>query len=224
MSPKGGACRYITTSFPFSVSNPPEKQRLRGGTTPPGTQQSPAETDLYYLNSRYYDPEIGRFINADIQFDDGAGLLAYNLYAYCANNPVICLDIDGFFLFTAIGAAIGAIGGAVSAAIEGKSAKEIKAAAVSGAISGGISGLAMDILTVTGGSATVVMGVCAAAGIIGSVAGSVVESNMTGKKLKKSEVIVDALFSAATGAIGGAMEDSMIPMMKNIAASAGKNY
>ena len=32
---------------------------------PPGTWQNPAETGLYYLQSRYYDPTVGRFLNAD---------------------------------------------------------------------------------------------------------------------------------------------------------------
>lgn len=56
------------------------------------------ETGLYYLNSRYYDPEIGRFINADDisilskTLDEFNGL---NLYAYCFNNPVNSLDEDG---------------------------------------------------------------------------------------------------------------------------------
>jgi RHS repeat-associated protein len=50
------------------------------------------ETGLYYCNSRYYDPETGRFISADMPavFNETAtetnGL---NLYAYCYNNPVI---------------------------------------------------------------------------------------------------------------------------------------
>ena len=54
------------------------------------------ETNLYYLNSRYYDPEIGRFINADnlsnLTPDTLNGL---NLYAYCINNPVLFIDENG---------------------------------------------------------------------------------------------------------------------------------
>ena len=54
-----------------------------------------AETGFYYLNSRYYDPVTCRFINADTTFDENAGLFAYNLYAYCANNPVQFKDSGG---------------------------------------------------------------------------------------------------------------------------------
>ena len=60
----GDTCRYIAITFSFLASNIP-KNADPEGTTPPGTQQKPAETGLYYLNSRYYDPEVGRFINAD---------------------------------------------------------------------------------------------------------------------------------------------------------------
>lgn len=58
------------------------------------------ETGLYYVSSRYYDPEIGRWIspepNVDYgKFDEGAGLIGYNVYAYCANNPVMFMDQTG---------------------------------------------------------------------------------------------------------------------------------
>src|SRR5699024_8894619 len=59
------------------------------------------ETGLYYLNSRYYDPQIGRFINADnISTLDVTqiALNGLNLYAYCLNNPVNETDDDGYFL------------------------------------------------------------------------------------------------------------------------------
>ena len=50
------------------------------------------ETGLYYLQSRYYSPEIGRFINADIYAATGQGLIGNNMFAYCNNNPVIGCD------------------------------------------------------------------------------------------------------------------------------------
>ena len=57
------------------------------------------ETGLYYVSSRYYDPEIGRFINADhISYlginDDFSNV---NLYVYCGNNPVMREDVEGNF-------------------------------------------------------------------------------------------------------------------------------
>lgn len=52
---------------------------------------------MYYLNSRYYDPQVKRFINADdISYLGANGdLEAYNLYAYCSNNPVMYSDPSG---------------------------------------------------------------------------------------------------------------------------------
>ncbi len=56
-----------------------------------------SETDLYYLNSRYYDAEVGRFINADSYVSTGQGILGFNMFAYCLNNPVVYLDDSGAF-------------------------------------------------------------------------------------------------------------------------------
>lgn len=54
-----------------------------------------SETGLYYLQSRYYNPEIGRFINADSFASTGQGLLGNNMFAYCLNNPVRYKDTQG---------------------------------------------------------------------------------------------------------------------------------
>ena len=61
----------------------------------PGTYRCPAETGFYYLQSRYYDPVIRRFINADGFVSTGQGLLGYNMFTYCGNNPVIYFDPSG---------------------------------------------------------------------------------------------------------------------------------
>ena len=53
------------------------------------------ETTLYYLQSRYYDPKIGRFLNADAFVSTGQGILGNNMFAYCRNNPVVRIDITG---------------------------------------------------------------------------------------------------------------------------------
>ena len=53
------------------------------------------ETGLYYLQSRYYNPEWGRFINADIFYSTGQGFIGNNMFAYCGNNPVLNIDESG---------------------------------------------------------------------------------------------------------------------------------
>ena len=55
------------------------------------------ETELYYLQSRYYNPEWGRFINADsTDYLGYGGFVSYNLFAYCENNPVSYFDSNGY--------------------------------------------------------------------------------------------------------------------------------
>ena len=55
-----------------------------------------AETGLYYLKTRYYDPEIDRFMTIDgIEYLDPETINGLNLYAYCNNNPVMNIDPNG---------------------------------------------------------------------------------------------------------------------------------
>jgi len=53
------------------------------------------ETGLYCLQSRYYDPEMGRFLNADAFPTTGQGFVGNNMFAYCLNNPIIYKDDCG---------------------------------------------------------------------------------------------------------------------------------
>ena len=53
------------------------------------------ESGFYYLKSRYYDPAICRFINADGLASTGQGFLGANMFAYCGNDPVNRLDSTG---------------------------------------------------------------------------------------------------------------------------------
>ncbi len=54
-----------------------------------------AETELYYLNSRYYMPVLCRFLNADGTSQTGQGLLDKNMFVYCLNNPTSLYDPNG---------------------------------------------------------------------------------------------------------------------------------
>ena len=61
------------------------------------------ETSLYYLQSRYYDPFAGRFLNADIYCDTGTDTtLSTNMFAYCENNPISNYDASGQVIETVL--------------------------------------------------------------------------------------------------------------------------
>ena len=54
-----------------------------------------SESGLYYLMSRYYDPVVHRFLNADGYFQSGDNILDTNMNAYCQNNPIMNSDPTG---------------------------------------------------------------------------------------------------------------------------------
>ena len=103
------------------------------------------ETGFYYVSSRYYDPEIGRFINADdIDYLGADGSpLSYNLFAYCMNNPVNRFDInDNWSMPNWLKVTVGAvaIAGLAVATVCTGGAAAVVCGAVMGAIGSGISG------------------------------------------------------------------------------------
>ena len=116
-----------------------------------------SETGFYYLQSRYYDPEIGRFINADSYAStDATGLLSTNMFAYCENDPVNRSDPSGELFGTISGLIVGGLTGALSAYINGD---DILAGTITGAVNGGICGLIVDSGVFTGGISLLLCGV-----------------------------------------------------------------
>ena len=96
------------------------------------------ETGLYYLNSRYYDPEVGRWINADdtdiLAIDQGTPI-QYNMFSYCHNNPVNMADLNGYIPFFVITGIVGAVaGGIIGYATTGSWKGAVAGAAIGGAI------------------------------------------------------------------------------------------
>ena len=120
-----------------------------------------SQIGLYYLTTRFYDYMTGRFVNADVPsicIDNGLTIPeGCNLYSYCLNNPVMCVDptghmpewlkwliggivIAGLAIATiATGGAAGGVAGFILAgAFKGAAIGAVSGALVSGVI-GGIS-------------------------------------------------------------------------------------
>ena len=137
----------------------------------PCTESSPVETGFYWLQSRYYDPAVGRWLSPEHNvdqggFDTGAELFTHNIYAYCKNNPVMYKDYSGEFIITTlmicvvVGAVIGGTIGGVAAnhyanskGLEGKDkAQCIVAGILLGALIVGTLGYfaALAVVAVTG--------------------------------------------------------------------------
>ena len=118
------------------------------------------ETNTYFLKSRYYNPELCRFISADsVVSGVGGEILGYNMFAYCLNNPVnmsddngnwpkwatkVLIGVGAIVLGTLVAAATVATGGA-AAAFVGAMATGLKAAVISGTI-GAITGAGMQAI------------------------------------------------------------------------------
>ena len=178
------------------------------------------ETNLYFLKTRYYDPELGRFMTIDdISYLDPDSINGLNLYAYCKNNPIKYEDPNGTFAITTallivlgIGAGIGALSGAIISgatyAIEhggtdSFSWQGLAAATLGGLVSGLISG-AVTVACSTMGPVGVVVG-GAIGGFIGGFTGSIVQSSISRQYSSVGDVFCNALGNAVWGAIGGAL-------------------
>ena len=116
-----------------------------------------AETGLYYLNGRYYDPQLCRFISPDdtVVLTASLSSLAYkNLYAYCDNNPTVREDKSGqFWTLTVILARV--VVPAVVGAVVGVNTGNMP---LSGGITSGLTTLISDVLNVSHGKAEMTAG------------------------------------------------------------------
>ena len=158
------------------------------------------ETGLYYLQSRYYNPEIGRFISADNYPSTGQGLTGNNMFAYCGNNPVSRNDEGGEFWHIVIGAAIGAVANfAISVAsqvISGAEEIDWDKAVVSagvGLITGGLSAMGVPAGVLIGVNA----GLSAAESVYGDIS-----DNMRGKaNYSVGDIVAHATINAGVSAL-----------------------
>lgn len=151
------------------------------------------ETGFYYVSSRYYDPEIGRFINADAVIGQIGNVQGTNMFAYCFNNPVNMSDPTGNWpklstIFTVVAVAAVAVAAvAVTVATCGAAAPAL--AVAGGGIIGGISAGAAATAASVATGAMIVAGVSTAAAVTSAAAEKAVEK--TAKRNNSVYVLKD---------------------------------
>lgn len=85
-----------------SLGNPPNGPGYTGHVNDP-------DTGLVYMQARYYDPAVGRFLNTDPEQPEAGDITSINRYVYASNNPVINIDPDGRQDCVASGCSVGPI-------------------------------------------------------------------------------------------------------------------
>ena len=100
------------------------------------------ETGFYYLNSRYYDPAVGRFINPDAAIGQVGNIKGNNMFTYALNNPVMYSDITGNWpklstVLAGVAAVVATV--AVAAAVVATCGAAIPAVAAGGSLALGLS-------------------------------------------------------------------------------------
>lgn len=202
-----------------------------------------AESELYYLNSRYYDPEVGRFISPDKIAEAG------NLYTYCQNDPVNKSDDSGYLskfwkriIHIAVCAVVVTAAVAVTVATMGAGAGVVVgAAALAGGIIGGgasmikneenpdwgdfatsiATGMAFGAL---GGTALPPIGLAGAFGIGGTL-NSLANNWIEGEDYNYEKAFYSGIYSSAIGRIsgGGVQKDAPITLFEAINSIANQS-
>ena len=157
------------------------------------------ETTLYYLQSRYYNPAMGRFISADSYPTTGQGLLGNNMFAYCGNNPTIRIDSSGQFFNTICGAIVGAI---ISAATRQEN-ESMGDAIVRGMVTGAIAGAGLDICVATGGAAAGLL-IAGSLGASAAMADTAWEAHNNGRKASVGDIFLSGVVGGGLNVLFGA--------------------
>ncbi len=176
------------------------------------------ETELYYLQTRYYDPEVGRFISRDsIEYADPETINGINLYAYCGNNPVSNIDPTGnawwdvlawiglgiviaaaaVLTAGALGAVIGGIAGGI---VYGAAIGSIALSAV-GTVGGVVGGMIYDAVVGNSFGTSIWTGIKVGFGI-GAIAGAIIGGAIGGAASYSVSGLTNASFWTGLGENG----------------------
>lgn len=163
-----------------------------------------SETGLYYLNSRYYNPVWGRFINLDGVVGSNQDILSYNLYTYCSNNFINCSDITGksFFGALIVAGAVGFIAGVVgqlaSDVVTSVANQDLEFSSWETYGGAGLGGMTGGFVTVATGNPFLAN---TTSGLVGSTYTEWAESKTKGEEISCEKIVSDTVVSAVTGSI-----------------------
>jgi RHS repeat-associated protein len=162
-----------------------------------------SETGLYYLQSRYYNPEWGRFISRDatdvLTVSIDSSNEDKNLYIYCDNNPIVRADSGGQFWHIIGGAIVGGLisGGvkAVTNVVEGKNWSDgIGMAICTGAASGALAATGFGLAVQVGGGALISMA--------GNATSQIMQNNGF-ENFDVGDMLIDGAIGGLAGLVGG---------------------
>ena len=200
------------------------------------------ETNLIYMQHRYYDAATGHFISVDPVAPTAANTFNFNRYDYTSNNPINHIDPDGRCIWDGCIAEVAAVGFLLGGGIDIGVQKyfhpnqpinktEVAISSVAGAVTGG-SGAALTGAA-TAGTITVTQAVLRQAAVSGSVgAASSAASDVAGGKNVSGQAalnaaganiagsLVSSSISAAVGDFAGAMESNTMNSMSKAAANS----
>ena len=180
------------------------------------------ETGLYFLQTRYYDPEVGRFLNRDaVTYADPETIGGLNLYAYCLNNPVMYSDPTGHAPWwdwllagiVIIGSAIAApltmgtsiyVGGAFAAIAIGGTISVVNQVAQTGDFS--IDRFAADVTgsAISGGLAATRIGVVGqtAFNVLIGMGANLLNAGLSGEEITPESVLDSSFSGFLSGLVG----------------------
>ena len=170
------------------------------------------ETQLYWVSSRYYSPELCRWISPDsIEYLDPSSINGLNLYCYCYNDPINYYDPSGHFAIStliilgliAVGAVVGGTVAGVNSYNNGNRGWELAGNILGGALIGGAIGGIVGYFAAPGiaamlSSTGTIGGALAFAGGMGSTGAGIAISTVGQLALAGTIVSVGALSTAAS--------------------------
>ncbi len=180
-------------------------------------QYHDVESQLYFYNARYYDPQLARFITPDEVVQKAGWPVTLNRYAYVGNNPVVRTDPSGHifgFIFAAVKALVSfaiahpvLVSGAISAVSGGITAhrhdSNIWQGIAVGAVQGGLAGYTLGLTAATpgAGSGMSLLRLSAAASLGAQVADAVDESHLA-QGLRFGSTVLGGAYAGLNVAIG----------------------